>query len=53
MSKNIEHEICKQIVEKLYENGQLCAECKQYTTIHNSVVNDTAYDDDDTFRAKS
>ena len=46
MSKNIEHEICKQIVEKLYENGQLCAECK-------SVVNDTAYDDDTTFRAKS
>ena len=52
MSKNIEHEICKQIVEKLYENGQVCAECKQYT-IHNSVVNDTAYDDDTTFRAKS
>ena len=28
MSKNIEHEICKQIVEKVYENGQLFAECK-------------------------
>ena len=40
-----------------YVNKQLknCMRMGNYVqyTIHNSVVNDTAYDDDTTFRAKS
>lgn len=33
--------------------GNYLQSVSSISTIHNSVVNDTAYDDDDTFRAKS